>query len=76
MKVIQGLGVAGWTQAMTEGIINAVRALEVVVVVNNSSTKGALHFDALVREKEEMARRMTKMEAELAATKKIATENV
>lgn len=61
---------------MTEGIINAVRALEVVVVVNNSSTKGALHFDALVREKEEMARRMTKMEAELAATKKIATENV
>jgi hypothetical protein len=36
LKFIQDLGTAGWSTAMTEGIIAAMKALEIGVVVNNS----------------------------------------
>ena len=72
--MIRELGVAGWTRAVTEGVISGMKALEFVVYMNNFSTEEAVHSDALTREKEELAKRMAKLEAELAAVKKVASE--
>jgi len=38
LKVVQDLGVAGRSRAMTDGIIAAMKALKIVVMVNNAST--------------------------------------
>jgi len=47
-----------------------MRALEVAVYLNNSSMEEMVCSDALPRERGEMAKRMTELEAELAALKK------
>lgn len=49
LMVISYLGVAGRSQVMTEGIIGAIKSLEIVVVLNNSSTKGLICADAMHR---------------------------
>lgn len=42
--------------------------------MNNSSTEGVVRSGALAREKEEMAKKVSTLEAELAAAKKAASE--
>jgi len=74
LKAIRDLGVAGRTRAVTDGVIGAVKALEIVVYMNNSSTKEVVRSDALTREREDMAKRMVELEAELAVAKKSALE--
>lgn len=39
---------------MTEGIIGAMKALEIAVVLNNSSTKGMVRADAVAKERDEV----------------------
>lgn len=51
LKIIRDLGVSIRTRAMIEGIVSEMKALEVVVVVNNLSTEGAMRFDALCKRK-------------------------
>jgi len=72
--VIRDLGVAGRTRAVTEGVISAMKSLEVVVYMNNSSTEEVVRFDALARENEVMAKWIGELEAELAASKRVASE--
>ena len=66
LKLIRDLGVASRTQAVTEGVISVMRALEDVVYINNSSTEEAVRSDDLTREKEAMAKRIAELEVELA----------
>jgi len=82
LKVIDDLGVAGRSQAMTEGIIGAMRALEIVVVLNYSSTEAMIHADALAKErdeamakKERLDKKLDDMKAELATVKKRSAED-
>jgi len=42
LKGIRDLGVVGRTRAMTEEVISAMKALEIVVYMNNSSTEEAV----------------------------------
>jgi len=70
MKAIHDLGVAGRSQAVTDRVVSAMRALEVAVYMNNSSMEDVVRSDALTRERGEMAKKMVEMEAELVAAKK------
>jgi hypothetical protein len=42
VKAIRDLGTAGQTRAVTEGVVGAMRALEVAVFLNNSSMEDAV----------------------------------
>jgi len=59
LKVIRDLGVAGRTRAVTKGVISAMKAFEVAVYMNNSSTEEAVSSDALAQDKEVMTKRIT-----------------
>jgi len=59
---------------VTEGVIAAMKALEVVVYMNNSSTKEVVPSDALAWKKEVMSKRIAELETELAASRKAASE--
>jgi len=74
LRAIRDLGVVGRSRAVTDGVVSAMRALEVVVYMNNSSMEEAVRSDALTRERGEMAKKMTDMEAELVAAKKVNLE--
>ena len=69
LKAIRDLGVVGRSRAVIDGVVNAMRALEVVVYMNNSSMEDVVCSDALTRERDEMAKKMAEMEAELVAAK-------
>jgi len=47
LKVIQDLGTAGRSRAMTDGIIGAMKALKIAVVVNNASKEGQVMAEVL-----------------------------
>jgi len=74
LKVIRDLGVVGQSRAMTDGVVSAMRALEVAVYMNNSSIEEVVRSDALTRERIEMAKNMAEMEAELVAAKAVNSE--
>ena len=74
LKVICDLGVAGRTRAVTEGVVSAMKALEIAVYMNNSSTEEVVRSDALAREKEMLSKRIADMEAELVASRKVSAE--
>jgi len=74
LKVIRDLGMAGRTRVVTEWVISVMKALKFVVYMNNSSTKEVVRSDSLVREKEVMSKRIGDMEAELVASRKVASE--
>lgn len=66
LKRIQDLQVAGWNRAMTEEIISAMKALEIVVVLNNSSTEGVIRSDVVTKERDNVVAKVTKLDADLA----------
>jgi len=66
LKMITDLGVAGKSEAMTEGIIGAMKALEIVVVLNNSSTEGMICADAMAKERDEAVAEKEKLDKKLA----------
>lgn len=59
---------------MTDAVLSAMRALEVVVYRNNSSMEEAVRSDALARERGEMAKKIADIEAELAAVKEASSK--
>jgi hypothetical protein len=61
LKAIRDLGPAGRSRALTEGVIGAMRALEVVVFLNNSSMDETVRSDALARERDETAKKMAEL---------------
>lgn len=52
LRVIRDLGTIGRSKAMTKGIIVAMKALTVAMVVNNSSNEGQVMAEALGKERE------------------------
>jgi len=74
LKAIHDLGIAGRTRAVTEGVVSAMKALKIVVYMNNSSTKEVVRSDALVREKEVMSNRIAELEAKLDASMKVSSK--
>jgi hypothetical protein len=75
LKAIRDLGTAGRTRAVTEGVVGAMRALEVAVFLNNSSMEEAVRADALAHKREVTTKRIAELEAEVAALKASASEN-
>jgi len=74
LKVIHDLGVAGRSQVMTEGTIGAMKALEIAMVLNNSSTEGMVRTDAVAKERDKVLAKKEKLDKELADVKsKFAT---
>jgi hypothetical protein len=67
LKAIRDLGTAGRSRAVTEGVIGAMRALEVAMFLNNSSMEEAVRSDTLAHERDETAKKMAELEAEVAA---------
>lgn len=63
------MGPAGRSRTVTEGVVGAMRALEVVVFLNNSSMEEVMRSDALARERDGSAKKMVDHEAEVAALK-------
>jgi len=55
---------------MTEGIIAAMKALEITMVVNNTSTEGHVMAEALGKERETLLAKVSKLEEEAAKAKK------
>jgi len=68
LRVINDLGVAGRIQAMTEGIIGAMKALEISVVLNNSSTEGMVRVDAVAKERDEALAKKEKLDDRRSAS--------
>ena len=66
--MINDLGVAGRIQAMTEGIIGAMKALEISVVLNNSSTEGMVRVDAVAKERDEALAKKEKLDDRRSAS--------
>ena len=59
---------------MTEGIIGAMKALEIAVVLNNSSTEGMVRTDEVAKERDKVLAKKEKLDKELADVKsKFAT---
>jgi hypothetical protein len=75
LKAILDLGTAGRAHAVTEGVVGAMRALEVVVFLNNSSMEEVVRVDALARELEATTKRIVELEVEVTAVKASTSKN-
>jgi hypothetical protein len=74
LKAIRDLGTASQSRAVTEGVVGAMRALEVVVFLNNSSMKGAVCSGALARERDETTKKMAELEAKVTSLRAGASD--
>jgi len=74
LKVIRDPGTAGRSQAVTEGVVCVMKALEIAVYMINSSNEEVVRSDALAQEKEVMFKKMADLESELATLKKTVLE--
>jgi hypothetical protein len=74
LKAIRELGTAGQARVVTDGVLGAMRALEVAVFLNNSSMEDSVHAEALVREREATAKKVSDLEAEVVALKASVSE--
>jgi hypothetical protein len=74
LKAIRDLGTVGRDRVVTDGVVGAMRALEVAVFLNNSSMEEAVRADALARERKATVKKVADLEAEVAALKAGATE--
>jgi cell division protein FtsB len=74
LKAIRDLGTAGRARAVTEGVVSAMRALEVAVFLNNSYMEEAVRADALAREQEATTKKVADLEAEVVALKASVSE--
>jgi len=62
LKVIHDLGPAGRSKAITEGVIAAMKALEVAKVLNNASMEGEVQANVLVKERDALAAKVSQLE--------------
>lgn len=64
------MGTAGRSKAMTEGIIVAMKALTVAMVVNNSSNEGQVMTEALGKERETLLAKVSQLGEDTVMAKK------
>jgi hypothetical protein len=62
LKIIQDLGPAGRSKAITDGVIATMKALEVAAAMNNASLESEVRIDALVRERDALAAKVAALE--------------
>jgi hypothetical protein len=74
LKIIQDLGPAGWSKAITDGVIATMKALEVVVALNNASLEGEIRVDALAHEKDALTAKVVALEEEARSKRSISEE--
>jgi len=74
LRVIHDLGPAGRSKAITEGVIATMKALEVATVLNNASLEGEIRVNALSKERDALAAKVSDLEGEVAGKRSIAEE--
>jgi mevalonate pyrophosphate decarboxylase len=52
LKIIQNLGLASRSKAITDGVMATMKALEVAAALNNASLESEVRVDALVRKRD------------------------
>jgi hypothetical protein len=70
LRVIQDLGAAGRSRAMIEGIIVAMKALQVAAVLNSTSIEGEVKVDLLRKERDDLQSKVSQMEEDAVKSKK------
>jgi hypothetical protein len=71
---LQDLGHAGRSTAITEGVIAAMKALEITMVLNNALMEGEVRVDVLKKERDALAAKVSQLEGGGAAARSIAEE--
>jgi len=66
LRVIHDLGPADRSKAITKGVIAIMKALEVATVLNNASLEGAIQVNALSKERDALAAKVSELEGEVA----------
>ena len=74
LQVIHDLGPAGRSKRITEGAIATMKALEVARVLNNASIEGEIRVNALSKERDAMAAKVSELEGEVADKRSVAQE--
>jgi hypothetical protein len=74
LKIIQDLGPAGRSKAITDGVIATMKALEVTAALNNASLEVEVWVDALVRERDALTARVTALEEDQRSKRSVAEE--
>jgi len=74
LRVIHDLGPAGWSTAITEGVIATVKALEVATVLNNASLEGKIKVNALTKERDALVSQISQLEGDVADKRSVAEE--
>jgi hypothetical protein len=75
LKIIQDLGPAGQSKAITDGVIATMKALEVVATLNNASLESEVRVDALVRERDVLTAKVAALEMDQRSKRSVAEEH-
>jgi hypothetical protein len=72
LKIIQDLGPAGQSKAITDGVISTTKALKVAAALNNASLEGEVRVDALVRERYALTAKVAALEEDQRSKRSVA----
>jgi len=75
LKVIQDLATAGRSKAITEGVIAAMKALEIAAVLNNASMEGEVWAEVLAKEKDALFAKVSQLESDVVVARSVAKEH-
>jgi len=74
LRIIQDLGPAGWSKAITYGVIATMKALEVATALNNPSLESEIWVNALAQERDALAVKVADLEDEARSKRSVAEE--
>jgi hypothetical protein len=74
LRIIQDLGPAGRSKAITDGVIATMKALEVAAALNNASLDSEVRVDALVREMDVLTAKVAALEEDQRSKRSVAEE--
>jgi hypothetical protein len=75
LKIIQDLGPAGRSKAITDRVIATMKALEVAAALNNASLESEVRVDALVQEMDALTARVAALEEDQRSKRSVADEH-
>ena len=74
LRIIQDLGPAGRSKAITDGVIATMKALEVAAALNNASLESEIWANTLVQERDALAAKVAALEKEARSKRSVAEE--
>jgi vacuolar-type H+-ATPase subunit I/STV1 len=74
LKIIQDLGPAGRSKAITDGVIATMKALEVAAALNNASLESEVRVDALAQERDALIAKVAALEEDQRKKRSVAEE--